>query len=175
MPPQEIHVPPGRAGPLQGVLENQFILWPQNRLYADSFYKCFNIQTRGAFDIDYATHVYLIEGYLCHDLPTLRHQVLSRYGGFVRKLLQCHSREISFVASMVINDHRSVTCKNLTYLNELTQMNVLYEANWKVMAALPRQHVPDSELWRINLLSTLMDINSLLPVGRYIDMDPSTT
>ena len=59
---------------------------------------------------------------------------------------------------MVINDHRSVTCKNLTYLNELTQMNVLYEANWKVMAALPRQYVPDSELWRINLLSTLLDI-----------------
>ena len=132
--------------------------WDSQSQYADSYYKCFNIQTRRAFDIHYASHVYLIEGYLCHDLPTLRHQVLSRYGGFVRKLLQCHSREISFVASMVINDHRSVTCKNLTYLNELTQMNVLYEASWKVMAALPRQHVPDSELWRINLLSTLLDI-----------------
>ena len=132
--------------------------WDLQSQYADSYFKSFNIQARRAFDIDYASHVYLIEGYLCHDLPTLRHQVLSRYGGFVRKLLQCHSREISFVASMVINDQRSVTCKNLTYLNELTQMNVLYEANWKVMAALPRQYVPDSELWRINLLSTLMDI-----------------
>ena len=84
--------------------------------------------------------------------------MFSRYGGFVRKLLQSPSKEISFVANMVINDHRSVTCKNLSYLNELTGMNVIYEANWKVRAALPRQHVPESELWRINLLSTFMDI-----------------
>ena len=33
MPSQEIHVPPGRAGPLQGVHEKRFILMPQNRLY----------------------------------------------------------------------------------------------------------------------------------------------
>ena len=62
------------------------------------------------------------------------------------------------MAQMVINDQRSVTCKNLTYLQELTKMNPIYEANWKVRAALPRQYVPESELWRINLLSTFMQI-----------------
>ena len=54
--------------------------------------------------------------------------------------------------------NRIFKCKSDYNINEITQMNVLYEANWKVMAALPRQYVPDSELWRINLLSTLMDI-----------------
>ena len=43
-------------------------------------------------------------------------------------------------------------------ISELTIMNVIYEANWKDRAALPRQHVPESELWRINLLSTYMNI-----------------
>ena len=76
----------------------------------------------------------------------------------MRKLLQSPSKEISFVAHMVVNDQRSVTCKNLTYLQELTKMNPVYEANWKVRAALPRQHVPESELWRINLLTTFMQI-----------------
>ena len=36
MLPQEIHVPPGRAGPLQGEHENRFILLPQNRPYMDA-------------------------------------------------------------------------------------------------------------------------------------------
>ena len=43
-------------------------------------------------------------------------------------------------------------------ISELTIMNVIYEANWKDRVALPRQHVPESELWRINLLSTFMNI-----------------
>ena len=43
-------------------------------------------------------------------------------------------------------------------ISEWTNMNVIYEANWKDRAALPRQHVPESELWRINLLSTFMNI-----------------
>ena len=43
-------------------------------------------------------------------------------------------------------------------ISEWTNMNVIYEANWKVRAALPTQHVPESELWRINLLSTFMNI-----------------
>ena len=69
---------------------------------------------------------------------------------------------------MVINDHRSVTCKNLAYLKELTRTNVIYEANWKVRAALPRQHVPESELWRIiNLLSTFMDIKIFKTYSMY--------
>ena len=43
-------------------------------------------------------------------------------------------------------------------ISELTIMNVIYEANWKDRAALPRQHVPESELWSINLLTTSMNI-----------------
>ena len=58
---------------------------------------------------------------------------------------------------MVSRDPRSNTCKNLRYLQEITQIEQpeLY-SSWRVKEALPVQSVPTNEMWRLGLLSKLM-------------------
>ena len=95
-----------------------------------------------------------------HPVVSLRRQVLARYPGFVRKLLHSRSREVQFLSNFVINDARSVTCRNISYLNNQTGLNVLREAKWKVRAALPHQSSVPVEEWRCSLLSTFLEIRS---------------
>ena len=88
---------------------------------------------------------------------SLRRQVLARYPNFVRKLLDSPSFEIRFLANIALSDMRSPTCRNLSYLNEITKLNVLSEPKWKVKLALPYQSKDKPEPWRISLLTTLLE------------------
>ena len=114
------------------------------------------------YNISIKCHTNLIESYFCADLVSLRRQVLARYPGFVRKLLNSRSREVQF-----INDARSVTCRNISYLNNQTGLNVLREAKWKVRAALPHQSSVPVEEWRCSLLSTFLEIRSSKTHSQY--------
>ena len=127
---------------------------------AETLFKAWNRQVKLCFNISIKCHTNIVEQYLCSDLVSLRRQVLARYPGFVRKLLQSRSREIQFLSNFVINDHRSVTCRNISHLNDQTGLNVLREAKWKVRAALPHQSSVPVEEWRCSLLSTFLEIRS---------------
>ena len=117
-------------------------------------FRSYNICARLAWDISLQTHVNLIENYFCKDLFSLRQQLLSRYPSFIRNLMNSNSKEIRFLSSIVINDMRSVTARNILYLNSITKLNIIQEANWKVRLALPKAEPCES--WRTSLLDTLL-------------------
>ena len=84
---------------------------------------------------------------------------MSRYPGFYRNLLKSPSREVRILARIVSNDPRSSTCANLKYLKEMTKLPQpqFYSAP-RVRLALPVQQVPESEKWRLGLLTSLMKV-----------------
>ena len=134
--------------------DSHFSLWSLNSEYAEQYFRSYNICARLAWDISLQTHVNLIENYFCKDLFSLRQQLLSRYPSFIRNLMNSNSKEIRFLSSIVINDMRSVTARNILYLNSITKLNIIQEANWKVRLALPKAEPCES--WRTSLLDTLL-------------------
>ena len=68
------------------------------------------------------THTNVVEGFLCSEMVSLKTQVLSRYPKFVRKLLGSSSKEIRFLSRILITDHRSNLCRNISYVSDLTKL-----------------------------------------------------
>ena len=76
-------------------------------------------------------------------------------------LLSSPSREVRILARVVASDPRSTTCRNLRYLERMTHLNQpQFCSSLKVREALPVQHVPEKEQWRLGLLSSLMKVKS---------------
>ena len=96
------------------------MLWDLSSDQAEQYFKSWNTCVKLTFSLPRNTFTYLVEGYLAADQTSLRNQVLSRYPGFYRNLLNSPSKEVRILARLVANDPRSNTCKNLRYLKELT-------------------------------------------------------
>ena len=132
-------------------------IWSLDSDYASSFYKQWNVMARTVFGTKYNTHVSVVEGFLCSDIISFKNQVLSRYPKFVRKLLESTSKEVRFLSRIVIADQRSNTCRNISYISNLTKINdVIMVAGWRVREALKQRC--NLEQWRKNLLTTFMQI-----------------
>ena len=50
-----------------------------------------------------------------------------------------------------------MTSRNINYLNDLTKLNVIWEAKWKIRGAIPNLSSDPVEPWRASLLSTLIE------------------
>ena len=133
-------------------------LWNLQSDSAESYFKSFNIQSRLAWNLDRQTKTCLIEKFFCAEHMSLRKMVLSRYPGFVKKLLSSPCFELRFLASIVIKDSRSVTCRNINYVNSITKLDVMREPKWKIKLANIYQSDENPEPWRLRLLTTLLDI-----------------
>ena len=94
---------------------------------------------------------------VCKDMTSLKNQILSRYPCFVRKLLDSPSKEIRFLVKNVINDQRSITARNITYIQNLTDLDVLNYASWRIKQCLPIKTVPNVDSWRTSLLSIILE------------------
>ena len=111
------------------------------------------------YGVPSSTYTYLVEGFLAKDQSSLRNQVLSRYPGFYRKLQSSPSKEVRMLVNMVSTDPRSNTCKNLRYLREKTGLEQPQcYSSWKVRSTLPVQKVPADQMWRLGLMSKLMEL-----------------
>ena len=131
-------------------------LWDFQSEATASYFRCWTIQMRLAFNVSYATHCNIVENVLCSDQPSLKKQVFSSYPKFIRKLLENSSMEVRFLASIVINDQRSVTCRNITYLRDICNNDVMTMSKWAIKNAIPK--LPPVEPWRVSLLSKLLQI-----------------
>ena len=81
----------------------------------------------------------------------------SRYPKFIRKLLESTSKEVRFLSRIVKADQRSNTCRNISYISDLTKLNdVVMMSGWRVRDALKQRC--NLEPWRKNLLTTFMQI-----------------
>ena len=132
------------------------MLWDLQSEATLSYFRCWNIQIRLAFDLSYATHCNILENVLCKDQPSLRKQIYSQYPKFVRKLLESPIKEVRFLAAVVINDQRSTTCRNISFLNDICKNNVMMMDKWSLRKSIPR--LPAVEPWRESLLKTCLQI-----------------
>ena len=86
-------------------------------------FKAWNVQICNAWHVLHMTHTYLVEHYFAAGQPSLRTQTFWKYSKFVQKLLQFPSKEICFLSKVLLNDPRSTLCKNVWFLNDLTNVN----------------------------------------------------
>ena len=135
------------------------MLWDLQSNPAEQYFKCWNTAIKLVYGVPRNTYTYLVEGFLAKDQPSLRNQVLSRYPGFYRKLQSSPSKEVRMLVNMVSTDPRSNTCKNLRYLREKTGLEQPQcYSSWKVKSTLPVQKVPADQMWRLGLMSKLMEL-----------------
>ena len=137
------------------------MLWDLSSDEAEKYFKCWNTCVKLTYGFPRSTFTYLVEGFLAADFTSLRNQVLSRYPGFFRNLLNSPSKEVRILARLVANDPRSTTCRNLRYMEELTQLTKpQYYTAMRVRDSLPVRKVPEQENWRLGLLTSLMKVKN---------------
>ena len=91
------------------------------------------------WDVPKSTHTYLVDNFFATNHLSVKNQLLSRYVNFFRSLLKCNSKEIKVLANIVSRDVRSVTGKNLNFIE---RDSGLYP--WKVSSANVRVMLPCS-------------------------------
>ena len=137
------------------------MLWDLGSAKAEQFFKSWNTCVKLVYNVPLNTYTYLVEGYLADGLVTLRNKVFCQYAGFFRKLLQSPSREIRGLARIVSTDPRSSTCRNLRLLTRQTGLRNPHEfASFRLKKCLVVQHVPETELWTLGLLTSLFQLRS---------------
>ena len=137
------------------------MLWDLGSSSAEQFFKSWNTCVKLTFDVPRSTFTYLVEGFLVSDMASMRNQIMSRYAGFYRKLLNSPSREVRGLVRIVSDDPRSTTCTNMRLLREKTGMSQpQFFSLAKVKAALPVKAVPEAEKWRLGLLTNLFKLRS---------------
>ena len=94
-------------------------------------------------------------------MTSLRNQILSRYVGFYRSLLNSPSREVRALVRIVSSDPRSTTCRNLVLLRNKTRMSQpeLFSSN-RIKAELPVKTVPEKGMWRLGLITSLLKVRA---------------
>ena len=74
------------------------------------------------------------------------------------------------LVKMVEADPRSTTCQNLRYVRKLTNLdNAEHFSSWRIREELPSKSVPESEKWRLGLLTKLMAMKE----NRYMEVQDS--
>ena len=64
------------------------------------------------------------------------------------------------LVNMVSQDPRSTTCVNLRYLRKTTKMDMAEQfSSFRIREALPVQQVPEKEMWRLGLLTSLLKLS----------------
>ena len=142
------------------------MLWKLRSESSESFFKCWNTCVKLVNNVPRSTFTYLVEGYFAKDQISLRNQVLARYTGFFHGLLNSPSREVSLLANIVARDPSSNTADNISYIRELTSLSPWSFSGARIKAALPSKDVPESERWRLGLLTSLVKLRS----ERHVDV-----
>ena len=137
------------------------MLWDLKGNTAEQFFKSWNTCVKLINGVPRSTYTYLVEGFLADSQTSLRNQILGRYPAFYRKLLNSPSKEVRILARMVSSDPRSTSCRNLKYLRTTTKLDKIEDySSWRVKAALSVEKVPERELWRLGLLSSLLNMKT---------------
>ena len=136
------------------------MLWDLQSTKAEEYFRSWNTTVKLAWGVPRSCFTYLVEGFLAEDQTALRNQILSRYPGFYRSLLESPSKEVRMLVNMVNKDPRSMTCVNLRYLRKATKMDQAEQfSSLRIREALPVQQVPQKERWRLGLLTSLLKMS----------------
>ena len=124
----------------------------------EKVFKSWNTNIRQSWSLPYNCKTSLVERYFACEHLSLRRQVFSRYPGFIKKMLNAPSFEIRFLTSMAMKDQRSVVCRNLNHLNQVSKLDVMNEPKYRLKEAMPYQSDEQLEPWRVSLLTKFLEI-----------------
>ena len=105
-----------------------------------------------------STYTYLVENVLASNFISLRHQVYGRFVNYFQGLFKSSSREVRHLARIVSRDIRSVTCRNVLLLKEVTGLSPWDYSKRRIEDKLRRKSVPESDEWRPGLLLKLLEM-----------------
>ena len=135
-------------------------LWRLNSNQATSFFKAWSSCVRRAFNLPVNTFTYIVEGHLAQRFTPLRNQVLGRYPGFYRRLLDSPSKEVRMMAVFAAGQAQTVTAVNLAHLKSLTGLDPAWDSIRQIKESLPVKTVPAGEQWRLGLLDSLLALRA---------------
>ena len=135
-------------------------LWRLNSNQATSFFKAWSSCVRRAFNLPVNTFTYIVEGHLAQRFTPLRNQVLGRYPGFYRRLLESPSKEVRMMAVFAAGQAQTVTAVNLAHLRALTGLDPAWDSIRQIKESLPVKTVPAGEQWRLGLLDSLLALRA---------------
>ena len=113
-----------------------------------------------AWGVHRGCRTHLLQTVLAPGLSSLKVNLLSRFRGFFRALLDSPSHEVQTVSRLAARDIRSTLGSNLALLREITGLDP-----WVVSPAHLREQlvsseevpVPAEDMWRVPYLKKLLD------------------
>ena len=102
---------------------------------------------------------YLVQQVLAPHVKSLKVQILCKFRGFFRSLLDSPSREVAVVAKLAARDLRSSLVTNLALLQREAGLDLWVVSPGHLQAALlakERVEVPDRDKWRVPYLERLL-------------------
>ena len=123
----------------------------------EKYFRAWNVPIRNAWRVSEQTHTYLVENYFAAGQSSLRIQTYTKYAKFEQKLLQSPSKEIRFLSKVLKSDPRSTLGKNIWFLNNVININILVTNKYQLRIAIPVNPIPENDQWRVGLLNVLLD------------------
>ena len=123
----------------------------------ESLFKSWNTCMKLIWGVPRGTFTYLIENVLASNFVSLRHQIYGRYVNYFQGLFKSSSREVRHLARIVSRDVRSVTCRNVMLLSELTGLSPWDYSKWRIQEKFRKAAVPQNVEWRTGLFLKLLE------------------
>ena len=111
--------------------------------------------------------------YLCGGLVSVKMDILSRYAGFYRSLLDSPSREVAILARIVAKDIRTTTASNLRLLEVETGGGTWRTTSPEIREKLKEKDpvAPVEDAWRVPYLGKLLEERDMLLYQGLADSD----
>ena len=132
------------------------MLWDFSGNRFNQLCNSWNICVKLAWDVPRSTHTYLVDNLLGINHLSVKRQLLSRYTKFFRGLLKSKSNEVKLLSNIVARDVRSVTGKNLKYIENETGLDPWISTPADIRDTLPIKQTPEEDAWRLPLLCKLL-------------------
>ena len=135
------------------------MLWDLGGQSTEQVFKAWNTCVKLTWNVPRQTHTYFVDQLLSCGLSSLKSDVMSRYKGYLSSLQQSPSTEVSTLANMMSRDVRSVTGRNVKYLEDQTGVDCMSVSKTLFKNTLLANIVnpPESDLWRVKLLGKLLE------------------
>ena len=130
-------------------------LWDLRSREAEMVFNSWKTSVKLAFDVHRGCRTYLLQKVLAPDLVSLRVNLLTRFRGFFRRLIDSPSHEVQLVALLSARDIRSSLGSNLTLLRDETGLDPWVVSPGQLKQALidaEKVEVPSNDEWRIHYL-----------------------
>ena len=133
-------------------------LWDLYSPQVDKIYKSWNVNIRNIFNLPWRTHRYWIEIVSdCHHPKTF---LSSRFVNFVNTLKSCKKKEVRFLASLCLDDKRTMFGKTLDRISREVAVEESLLTPGIVKRTLKYCCFPMDKRWQVPILLELIEMKN---------------